>query len=139
MRWTEARAGRLVPTWIEATPRRDRDQVCTMALVERLGASPGRPQADLARALELRGVRVPRSLAVPVVEDAGRIAALLRGHAPIPHRKGAVLLPAPARDLEAALAIARDPEEADRRGLALGAQGQRMLPPVTLEPGQSAF
>src|SRR5439155_23255343 len=99
----------------------------------------GRLQADLACALELRGVRVPRSLAVPVVEDAGRIAALLRGHAPIPHRKGAVLLPASARDLEATLAIARAPEEADRRGLLLGAQGQRMLPPVTLEPGQSAF
>src|SRR4029079_18617803 len=44
-----------------------------------------------------------------------------------------------AGDLEAALPIARDPEEADGRWLALAAERERVLPPVALEPGQTAF
>jgi hypothetical protein len=42
-------------------------------------------------------------------------------------------------DLEAALPIARDPQEADRRRLALGPERERVLPPVALEPGQSTL
>src|SRR6187549_3029154 len=43
------------------------------------GGAVGALHPDLAGPLELRGIRVPRALALPKVEDAGRIAALLRG------------------------------------------------------------
>src|SRR4029078_7789003 len=65
------------------------------------GAAVHRLQADLAGALELRGVRGPRALALPEVEDAGRIPALFRGLAPVARRQGAVLLPGSAGYVQA--------------------------------------
>ena len=57
------------------------------------GGAVGGRHFDLAGALELRGIRVPRALALPEVEDAGRIPALLRSLTPVAARQGAVLLP----------------------------------------------
>ena len=42
-------------------------------------------EPDLPRALELGRVRVPRSFALPEVEDGGRVAVQLRGFAPVPN------------------------------------------------------
>src|SRR5688572_7187366 len=55
------------------------------------GGAVGGLHPDLAGALELRSIRVPRALALPEVEDAGRIPALLRSLAPVAGRQGAVL------------------------------------------------
>src|SRR5205814_3705845 len=90
-------------------------------------------------ALELRGVRVPRALALPEVEDAGRIPALLRGLAPVARRQGAVLLPGPAGHVQAAVAVPRDAQEADRRRLVVAAHGERELPPQPLDRAAAAL
>src|SRR5215207_4735105 len=93
------------------------------------GGAVGGLHPDLAGALELRGIRVPRALALPEVEDAGRIPALLRSLAPVAGRERAVLLPAPAGHGQATVAVPRDAQEAHRRRLVLGPHGQRELPP----------
>jgi len=50
---------------------------------------PGpRLQPDLARCLELRGIRVPRALAFPEVKMPAGSSALLRSLAPVAGRKG---------------------------------------------------
>src|SRR6059058_5020114 len=72
------------------------------------GGAVGGFHRDLAGALELRGIRVPRTLALPEVEDAGRIPALLRSLAPVAGRQGAVLLPGPAGHVQATVAVPRD-------------------------------
>src|SRR5262245_4767728 len=61
---------------------------------------------DLAGALERRRIRVARALALPEVEDAGRVAALLGRLAPVAGRQRPVLLPAAAVHGEVALAVA---------------------------------
>src|SRR5215469_8475692 len=76
---------------------------------------------------------MPRALALPVVEDAGRIRALLRSLAPIAGRQGAVLLPGPAVHVQATVAVPRDAQEADRRRLVGAAHGERELPPQPLD------
>src|SRR2546423_11881060 len=76
------------------------------------GGAVGALHLDLAGALELRGVRVPRALALPEVQDAGRIRALLRSLAPVAGRQGAVLLPGPARHVQATVAVPRYAQEA---------------------------
>src|SRR5207248_5091548 len=86
------------------------------------GGSVGGLHPDLAGALELRGIRVPRTLALPEVEDAGRISALLRGLAPVAGRQGAVLLPGPAVHVQATVAVPRDAQEAHRRRFVLAPQ-----------------
>src|SRR2546421_263464 len=50
------------------------------------GSAVGVLHPDLASTLELRGIRVPRTLALPEVEDSGRIPALLRRLAPVAGR-----------------------------------------------------
>src|SRR5690349_9098922 len=50
------------------------------------GGAVGGLDPDLAGTFELRGIRVPRALALPDVEDAGRIPALLRSFAPVAGR-----------------------------------------------------
>src|SRR5207237_10801700 len=93
---------------------------------------------DLAGALELRGIRVPRALALPEVEDAGRIHALLRSLAPVAGRQGAVLLPGPAVHGQAAVAVARDAQEAHRRRFGLASHGERELPPQPIARAAAA-
>src|SRR5213079_122767 len=88
---------------------------------------------DLAGALELGGIRVPRSLALPKVEDASRIPALLCGLAPVAGRQGAVLLPGPAGHVQATVAVPRDAQEAHRRRFVLAPHGERELPPQPLD------
>src|SRR5919201_5419295 len=83
--------------------------------------------------LELRGIRVPRALALPEVKDAGRIPALLRSLAPVAGRQHAVLLPGPAGHVQATVAVPRDAQEAHRRRFALAPHGQRELPPKPLD------
>src|SRR3712207_7824926 len=56
--------------------------------------------------------RSPRTLALPEVQDAGRIPALLRSLAPVAGGQGAVLLPGPAVHVEATIAVPRDAQEA---------------------------
>src|SRR5204863_6486014 len=89
-------------------------------------------ESDLAGALELRCIRVSRALAVPEVEDAGRIPALLRSLAPVAGRQRAVLLPTPAVHVQATVAVPRDAQEAHRRRFALASHGKRVLPPQPL-------
>src|SRR4051812_6468265 len=79
---------------------------------------------DLSGALELRGIRVPRTLAFPVVEDAGRLPGCSRRLASVAGRKGAVLLPGPAAHCQVAGTIPRDAQQADGRWLLLGPHGQ---------------
>src|SRR6185437_7147176 len=93
------------------------------------GGAVGALYPDLTGALELGGVRMPRALALPVVEDAGRIRALLRSLAPIAGRQGAVLLPGPAVHVQATIAVPRDAQETHRRGFVLATRGERKLPP----------
>src|SRR3954453_7611064 len=97
------------------------------------GGAVGPLDRDLAGALELRGIRMPRALALPEVEDAGWISALLRSLAPVAGRQRAVLLPGPSRHVQATLAAPRDAQEAHRRRLALAPHGQRELPPQPLD------
>ena len=75
---------------------------------------------------------MPRALALPVVEDAGRIRALLRSLAPIAGRQGAVLLPGPAVHVQVTVAVPRDAQEAHRRRFVVAAHGERELPPQPL-------
>src|SRR5262249_56390872 len=86
----------------------------------------------LAGTLEVRGIRMPRTLAVPEVEDADRIPALLGGLTPVAGRHSAVLLPGPADHVQAVVAVPRDAQESDRRRFVVGAHGQRELPPQPL-------
>src|SRR5262249_7752401 len=65
---------------------------------------------DLAGAFELRGIRVPRALALPEVEDAGRIPSLFRSLAPVAGRERAVGLPGSPVHGQAALAVRGDAE-----------------------------
>ena len=62
-------------------------------------------ELDLAGPLELRGIGVSGTLALPEVEDAGRVDPFLRGLAPVPRRQRAVGLPRPSRELERTGAI----------------------------------
>src|SRR5256714_12805952 len=78
------------------------------------GGAVGGLHPDFAGALELRSIRVPRALALPEVEDAGRIPPLLRSLAPVAGRQGAVLLPGPAGHVQATVAVPRDAQQADR-------------------------
>src|ERR687891_855725 len=87
------------------------------------GGAVGGLDSDLAGALELRGIRVPRALAPPKVEDAGRIPALLRSLAPVAGRQGAVLLPGPAGHAQVTVAVPRDAKEAHRRRFELVTRG----------------
>src|SRR5262245_19240400 len=76
---------------------------------------------------------MPGALALPVVEDAGRIPMLLRSLAPVTGRQRAVLLPAPAAYVQSAIAVPRDAEEAHRRRFELAERRQRELPPQPLD------
>src|SRR6186997_1391962 len=96
-------------------------------------------ETNLAGALDLGCVRLPRALAFPEVEDARRVAALLGRLGPVPSGERPVLLPRPTRDLDAAFPVAPDSEEADHRWLALGPDRLRVLPPVAFEAGQPAL
>src|SRR5881227_438321 len=91
------------------------------------GGAVGGLHPDLAGALELRRVRVPRALALPEVEDAGRIPALLRSLAPVAGRQGAVFLPGPARHAQGTVAVPRDAQKAHRRRFVLAPRRQREL------------
>src|SRR5438128_2660010 len=82
---------------------------------------------------------MPRALALPEVEDAGRVPALLRSLAPVPGRQRAVLLPGPAVHAQTAVAVARDAQEAHRRGLFLAPLGQRELPPQPFDHSATAL
>src|SRR2546423_2856588 len=93
------------------------------------GGAVGGLHLDLAGALELRGIRVPRALALPEVEDAGRIPAPLRSLAPVAARQAAVLPPGPAVDVQATVAVPGDAQETHRRRLFLAPHGERELPP----------
>src|SRR5437764_4304540 len=97
------------------------------------GGSVGGLHLDLAGALELRGIRVPRALALPEVEDAGRIPALLRSLAPVAGRQRAVLLPGPAGHVQSTVAVPRDAQEAHGRRFVLAPHGKRELPPQPLD------
>src|SRR5947208_12494551 len=97
------------------------------------GGSVGGLHCDLAGALELGGIRVPRALALPEVEDAGRISALLRSLAPVAGRQGAVVLPGPAGHVQVTVAAPRNAQEAHRRRFLLAPHGQRELPPQPLD------
>ena len=99
------------------------------------GGAVGGLHPDLAGALELRGIRVPRALALPEVEDAGRrVPALLRSLAPVAGRQGAVLLPGPAGHVQATVAVPRDAQEAHRRyGSASVRMVSERLPPQPLD------
>src|SRR4029079_5607006 len=88
---------------------------------------------DLAGPLELGSIRVPRPLALPEVEDARRVSALLRRFAPVPRGERAVLLPGASRDAQVTVAVPRDAEEAHCRRLGLGSRGERELPPQPLD------
>src|SRR5439155_18987660 len=88
---------------------------------------------DLTGAFELGGIRVPRSLALPEVEDAGRIPALLRSLAPVAGRQGPVLLPGPAVHVQATVAVPRDAQEAHRRRFFVAPHRERELPPQPLD------
>src|SRR6266571_3063861 len=57
------------------------------------GCAIGGLDSDLARPFQLRRVRVPGPLSIPVVEDAGGILPLLRRFAPVSRGQGAILLP----------------------------------------------
>src|SRR4029077_1904920 len=109
---------------------------------------PGRPvprgavgglDLDLAGALELRSIGVPRALALPEVEDAGRVPAFLRGLAPVAGRQGAVLLPGAAVDVQAAVALPGDAQEAHRRRFLLAPRRERDLPPQALDRAASSL
>src|SRR5215217_137181 len=76
------------------------------------GGAVGGVHPDLAGALELRCIRVSRPLALPEVEDAGGIPALLRSLAPLAGGQGAVLLPGAAGYFQATVAVPRDAQEA---------------------------
>src|SRR5687768_4927407 len=76
---------------------------------------------------------MPRALALPEVEDARRIPALLRSLAPVAGRQGAVLLPGPSVHDQAAVAVPRDAQEAHGRWLVLTPRGERELPPQALD------
>src|SRR6266496_1644399 len=54
------------------------------------GRAIGGFDPDLARAVQLRGVRVPGPLSVPVVEDAGGLLPLLGRFAPVSRGQGAI-------------------------------------------------
>src|SRR6188472_2211180 len=97
------------------------------------GGAVGGLHPDLAGALELRGIRMSRPLALPEVEDAGRIPALLRSLAPVAGRQRAVLLPGPAAHVQVTVAVPRDAQQAHRRRLVLGPHGERELPPQPLD------
>src|SRR4051812_25004188 len=76
---------------------------------------------------------MPRALALPEVEDGGRILALLRSLAPVAGRQGAVLLPGPAVHGQAAVAVPRDAQQAHGRRFVLAPHGERELPPQPLD------
>src|SRR5213079_372320 len=97
------------------------------------GGAVGGLHPDLAGPLKLWGIRVPRALAPPEVEDAGRIPALLRGFAPVAGRQGAVLLPGSAVHAQATVAVPRDAQEAHGRRFFLASHGERELPPEPLD------
>src|SRR5204863_1145688 len=97
------------------------------------GGAVGGLHPDLAGPLKLWGIRVPRALALPEVEDAGRIPALLRGLAPVAGRQGAVLLPGSAVHAQATVAVPRDAQEAHGRRFFLAPHGERELPPEPLD------
>src|SRR5712691_11962849 len=97
------------------------------------GGAVGGLEPDLAGALELRGIRMSRALALPEVEDAGRIPALLRSLAPVAGRQSTVLLPGPAIHGQATVAVPRDAQEAHRRRFVLAPHGKRELPPQPLD------
>src|SRR5438270_5603859 len=103
------------------------------------GGAVGGLHPDLACTLELRGIRVPRALTLPKVEDAGRIPALLRSLAPVAGRQGAVLLPGPAGHVQATVAVPRDAQDAHRRRFALAPLGKRELPPQPLDRSAATF
>src|SRR6185437_1940554 len=88
---------------------------------------------------DLRRVRVARALALPEVEDAGRLPVLLGRLAPVAGRERAVLLPGSPVDGQAAVTVARDPEEAHRRRFFLGSHRQRELPPEPFDERPPPF
>ena len=82
---------------------------------------------------------MPRALALPEVEDAGRIPALFRGLAPVAGGQGAVLLPGPAVHVQATVAVSRDTQEAHGRRFVLAPHGERELPPQPLDRAPAAL
>src|SRR5436305_6438143 len=103
------------------------------------GGSVGGLHPDLAGALELRDSRMSRALAIPEVEDAGRIPALLRSLAPVAGRKGAVLLPGTAGYVQVTVAVPRDVQEANGRRFGLAPHGERELPPQPLDRAEATL
>src|SRR5205807_4317046 len=97
------------------------------------GSAVGGLEPDLTGALQLRGIRVSRALALPEIEDAGWIPTLPRSLAPVAGRKGAVLLPGPTGHAQPTVAVARDSQEAHRRRFSLAPHGKRELPPQPLD------
>src|SRR5207244_11319365 len=93
------------------------------------GSAVGGRQPDLTGALQLRRICVSRALALPEIEDAGRIPTRPRSLAPVAGRKGAVLLPGPTGHAQPTVAVARDSQEAHRRRFSLAPHGERELPP----------
>src|SRR5688500_9990307 len=87
------------------------------------GGAVGSLQPDLASALELRSIRMPRALTPPEIENAGRVPALLRSLAPVAGRQRAVLLPGPAAHVQATVALSRNAQEAYRRRFVLAPHG----------------
>src|SRR3954463_12632366 len=76
------------------------------------GGAIGRLDQDLTGAVELGCVRVPGTFTLPGIEDTRRVAAFLRSQAPVPRRQPAILLPRAAGDLQVAVAVPTDPEQA---------------------------
>ena len=76
---------------------------------------------------------MPRALALPEVEDAGRIPVLFRRLAPVAGRQGAVLLPRLPATLRSPVSIPRYAQEAHRRRFLLGPNGERELPPQSFD------
>ena len=96
-------------------------------------------QPDLAGSVQLRRIRIERPLAVPVIEDARRPLPLLHRLAPVSCRQPAILSPGTARQLERAVAVARNLQEAQGGRLLRGALGQRKLPPRALDAREAAL
>src|SRR5207253_4196321 len=103
------------------------------------GRAIGGLHPDLPRPVQLRRVRVQGPFSLPIVEDARRLLLLLRRFAPVSRRQGAILLPRAAGQLQRAVAISRDPQEAHGGWLPRAAFRQGELPPEPLDAGDAAL
>ena len=99
----------------------------------------GRLQSDLPSPLQLRRVRVQRPFSVPIVEETRRLLPFPHCFAPVCRGQPAICLPRVATELQRAVAVAHNPEEAHGGRLLQVALRQGELPPQAFDAGKAPF